>query len=105
LYDEGTSFSQPSAGKQFDSLDFVIISGDQHNLPWNSSNFQVIIWLIKNPHDWLGFDSPSYVFESEKVFICSWVCYASTCLSISLRTRLRNFIRFSIHHVSSQSRL
>jgi len=45
LYDEGTSFSQPSAGKQFDSLDFVIISGDQHNLPWNPSNFQVLTLL------------------------------------------------------------
>ncbi len=47
LYDEGTSFSQPSAGKQFDSLDFVIISGDQHNLPWNPSNFQVTPLKLK----------------------------------------------------------
>jgi len=43
LYDAATSFSQANPGRRFDSLDFVIVSGDLHILPWHSSNFKVFI--------------------------------------------------------------
>jgi len=45
LYDAATSFSQTNPGLRFDSLDFVIVSGDLHILPWHSSNFKVLTLL------------------------------------------------------------
>ena len=46
LYDDHTSFSQPGPGKKFDSLDFIIVSGDLHSLPWHPINIKVTFLSI-----------------------------------------------------------